>query len=771
MASKTLRVVLSGDSRGAVKALDKVEGRMGRMGRAVGKATKLVAGLGIAMGVAAAGAAVLSVKRYAEFGDQIHKMSQRVGFSTEALSELAHAAELSGTDIGSLEKGLRAMQRNIHDAGRGLSTQTDALDALGVSIEQLQGKKPEEQFDILARALAGVKDETTQSALAQIFFGRSGTALLPILANGVAGMAAMRAEAHDLGIVMSEEDAAAAAEFVDNMTRLNRRLDAMKFALARGLIPRLIEFQEWLGPRLSRAGQWLADTFDQRLLPAIDAIGMALRTFTVPWLDRLRSVAGEAVPLIRDLGVVLGLLDGDGKELHPFAQWLEDNKETVKTVGALAAGVLAAWLAYKGILAVILTAGAIVAKAKLAWAALTLVLGAVSIPVLLIAAVIGVVVAALALLISTGGDVGLAMEKLGNVVGPTLTKIGDAVGALVAWVTEKLSDTETWEALGVALVAAWGAAVDFVAWAKAGMAKLVTWLVGQLTNIDNWKAIGSAFSAAFGVALDFVVWAVKGMDKLVAWLITEATEAGNWKALGTALLIAFGAAINFVVWVSKAYARLQLWVGKQLLDTDNWKALGTALLIAFGAAINFVVKVSEAYSKLQSWLGEAIIGSATWAALGEAITEAFKGGLNFLLAGKNAAIDFVNGLLEFFASNSAIDMGLDVIAWLTGGVSLGSFNPIAAAKKVIPGFQHGGIVRARPGGRIVRVGEGGQDEAIVPLGRGSGGGGSGAGGTTVINLYIDATGGDPNRIADVLFPALQRLDARGSFAQFSFAGG
>ena len=43
----------------------------------------------------------------------------------------------------------------------------------------------------------------------------------------------------------------------------------------------------------------------------------------------------------------------------------------------------------------------------------------------------------------------------------------------------------------------------------------------------------------------------------------------------------------------------------------------------------------------------------------------------------------------------------------------------------IPGFAEGGIVPATPGGRIIRVAEGGRDEAIVPLGPGGGGMGNG----------------------------------------------
>ena len=69
---------------------------------------------------------------------------------------------------------------------------------------------------------------------------------------------------------------------------------------------------------------------------------------------------------------------------------------------------------------------------------------------------------------------------------------------------------------------------------------------------------------------------------------------------------------------------------------------------------------------------------------------------------------------------------------------------------------------ATPGGRVIRVAEGGQDEAIVPLNQLRGRGG-GMGGNTY-NLYVDASGGDPERIAEVLFPALQSLEADGAIA-------
>ena len=69
---------------------------------------------------------------------------------------------------------------------------------------------------------------------------------------------------------------------------------------------------------------------------------------------------------------------------------------------------------------------------------------------------------------------------------------------------------------------------------------------------------------------------------------------------------------------------------------------------------------------------------------------------------------------------------------------------------------------ATPGGRIIRVGEGGRDEAIIPLssaGRALGTGGTGG---NSYSVTINAPGGDPNVIADLVFKAIQKLESNGS---------
>ena len=200
---------------GLQKGLKKGETQMQRFKKVAGN---------VAAGIAAAfsvNALRNMISDFAELGDMFDKMSQRTGVSVEALSGLKFAAEQSGASIETLEMGIRNMQRVLLDVQQGSTTAARTLQDLGLNIQQLQTLSPEQQFLQMAQAISKVQDPSRQAALAMELFGRSGTQLLPMLQQGEAGIEALIAEARRLGIVMSEEDAKAAADFTDAMNRLS----------------------------------------------------------------------------------------------------------------------------------------------------------------------------------------------------------------------------------------------------------------------------------------------------------------------------------------------------------------------------------------------------------------------------------------------------------------------------------------------------------------------------------------------------------------------
>jgi len=226
------------------------------IGASIKKHQKAI-GIGMmAVGTAIVGMATASVVSFAKVGDEVAKMAKRTGFSTEALSELRHAAELSGASLQGLEKASRTLAGAILDAGYGLESYTRAFDMIGVNYTELAKLKPEQQFIAVMEALAKVEDETVRAAIATDLFGRAGTQLLPMLADGAEGLAEMRAEAHELGIVFDVEAAKSAEDFTDAMTRVKASLQGAMFAIADSLIPAIQPLIDQVTEVVKKFGAW-----------------------------------------------------------------------------------------------------------------------------------------------------------------------------------------------------------------------------------------------------------------------------------------------------------------------------------------------------------------------------------------------------------------------------------------------------------------------------------------------------------------------------------
>lgn len=231
-------VRVGADTKDMERGLKSARAKMKAFGGQMRKIGKVAA----VAGAAVVGAFGLMIKSYIKAGDEVHKMALRTGFSTDALSELKYAAEISGTTLESLEKGVKKMAKTIMDASDGLMTYVRAFDRIGLSAEELMDLSPEEQFDKIARAIARVESPTIRAATAQEIFGRAGTQLLPLFAAGEEGLEKLRKKAHELGIVFDQEAANKAAALTDALTTLKGAVTGVTMGMAEKLVPALTIF-------------------------------------------------------------------------------------------------------------------------------------------------------------------------------------------------------------------------------------------------------------------------------------------------------------------------------------------------------------------------------------------------------------------------------------------------------------------------------------------------------------------------------------------------
>ena len=248
-------VELFADDRRLVRGLHAASKRLQAWGQIVTAAGKKM----MAGGIAAVGGLLGATKMFATMGDEVQKMAARTGVSVESLSELGFAAEQSGTDLESLELGLRRAQQTIAAAAGGSQAAQEALAALGLSVQDLVGLSPEEQFKAIADGIARIADPTLKAAAAVELFGRSGTQLLPLLRDGSAGIEAFQQQARSLGLTISGEDANAAAALGDALNVLWRVFKQGVFAVGSALAPVLKDFAERATSIIKRVSDWIRE--------------------------------------------------------------------------------------------------------------------------------------------------------------------------------------------------------------------------------------------------------------------------------------------------------------------------------------------------------------------------------------------------------------------------------------------------------------------------------------------------------------------------------
>lgn len=259
--------------KGGAKALKDIKAigdQLSSAGSTVVAAGGAITAAGLALGTPLAAA----VAQFTGIGGELDDVAKRTGVGAEALSELKYAAEQSGASFGDVEKGLRKMQQNLVDAAGGSKQAQQALSQLGLSTEELAGLSPDQQFMKIAERIGEIKDPAQRTSAAMDAFGKSGASMLKMFDAGGAGIQAMRDQARELGITMSDDNASAAAVLSDLFATLATQVKYVGAAIGSALAPELTSLAGGFTKTMAGLIRWIKENRGLVVTVAKVAVGL-----------------------------------------------------------------------------------------------------------------------------------------------------------------------------------------------------------------------------------------------------------------------------------------------------------------------------------------------------------------------------------------------------------------------------------------------------------------------------------------------------------------
>ena len=260
--------------------------------------------------------------------------------------------------------------------------------------------------------------------------------------------------------------------------------------------------------------------------------------------------------------------------------------------------------------------------------------------------------------------------------------------------------------------------IGLIVVAIAGLVAGIIWVATQTTFFqDAWKVMTDVIGTAWGWLWTAVLQPVfAAIGSIFTWL---------WESI-------IQPVVNFIVIYVQIWAAIFIWL---------WQTILQPVFAAIGEIFTWLW--TNVIQPVASFIGDAIntVGSVigtVFGAIGGVIRGAFEGVVDFVKGIFNTIAGLVNGIID--GVNGATSLAAGV------GITIGKIPHI-------PRLAEGGIVPATPGGRLVRVAEAGESEAVIPLSKMKSVGSNG--GANIVNHIYEtvsarATAMQVNRIQSAL---------------------
>lgn len=277
-----------------------------KAGQAMAPVSAAAAGLVASLGAVSYKAGVAA--------DDLNTLSKVTGIGTDDLQKYGYAADLVDVSVEAIAKSSKKLGKNAYEAANGSKSQTEAFEALGVSVTDSNGelRNSDDIFQDTITALGKMTNETERDALAQKLMGKSASELNPLIEDGgeTYKMVSDTLKKYNLDYVDQET--------LDKANAFNDSLDMMKLLgsvavsqigsqLASVLAPALEKVVDLFG----RVAEWLGN-LNPKVLAIIGVIATVVAGIApvLLILGKIAFAISSITGLMSTLGLSFGAIAG-----------------------------------------------------------------------------------------------------------------------------------------------------------------------------------------------------------------------------------------------------------------------------------------------------------------------------------------------------------------------------------------------------------------------------------------------------------------------------
>ena len=291
--------VAEGNLKNLEEQLDDTSKTTKNLGESVEQSENKLAKFGdVAKRVGAVAADIFAAlgKAAIDTGKKIWEMSNEVAAAGDSI------VERCGANVDNLQAGMKTLSGVITEAANGSDKAKAKLAAVGLTLDDLNGKSQDEQLSIVIAKLQEMKSGAERTAAASGLLGKSAVDMAAVLNTSAKDTQALKDEAHEYGMIMSNEAVAASATFEDSLTKLNHTIDGLKNNMIGELLPAITQIMDGMTEFFSGGGSG-GDVMEV----AMSTLGETLNKILSKIIKEIPSFVLCAKVLV--LSIIQGIID------------------------------------------------------------------------------------------------------------------------------------------------------------------------------------------------------------------------------------------------------------------------------------------------------------------------------------------------------------------------------------------------------------------------------------------------------------------------------